>query len=408
MQSKVNELARKKAKLYKKFNSEKHYKLNIIKRRELLGITDEVSTLVGSYFTNQLDKKIMEGKLNPIINTELFREGDPRCIEPMRMLVGAGGTNAGILDQECCDRRYRKMNGRTFTIRDSLLEKLVQTDIGRNVPLEYLRLPYDNIYLELGTDRTDRGLYIHDDRTGKHILEGAYLTESSRHYIDMANLSLGNELSLYKHLGIKPTDPMRVLYICFVGSPVGKGGGIDNDTYASFSIYLPENYKYSLEYLLKKHIEFYTEKENFEGAFAPLGKKTETIPEENLVLFGNSFNAIVASLLFLNSREPIFEETKEYTEAMAAANRKSPSKRRKYVESAMVKVNRTFVGDKSPSTSEGSTENEKRTISSHWRRGHYRTQRFGESNLKTKLIWIKPTIVTGGGAPDIKMKDYIV
>ena len=234
------------------------------------------------------------------------------------------------------------------------------------------------------------------------------LSDSTASYIDMANLSLGNELSLYKHLGIKPTDPMRVLYICFVGSPVGKGGGIDNDTYASFSIYLPENYKYSLEYLLKKHIEFYTEKENSEGAFAPLGKKTGTIPEENLVLFGNSFNAIVASLLFLNSREPIFEETKEYTEAMAAANRKSPSKRRKYVESAMVKVNRTFVGDKSPSTSEGSTENEKRTISSHWRRGHYRTQRFGESNLKTKLIWIKPTIVTGGGAPDIKMKDYIV
>ena len=283
----------------------------------------------------------------------------------------------------------------------------METDIGSKTPLEFLRLPYNNIYLEFGDKRIDRGMYLNDDTTGNHIVEGAYIMESDTHHIELKGQAKGEELFMFDALGIDMGQPMRVLQIFFTGSPIGKSGGLDDDTFLNVYVYIPNETTLTMDELIEKHIAFYTRNRQLQNTVNSFGKKVEGMSAENTANFIKMFKLLVSTLLYLNSDEPILEVANKYTEAMKRVNQLSPAKRRKALNKAIVSVNRTFVGEEHHGDGQFDYSDRK-PASMHWRRGHYRTQSYGPKRSETKLIWIKPTIVNKSDDISLKVKNYDV
>jgi hypothetical protein len=49
-----------------------------------------------------------------------------------------------------------------------------------------------------------------------------------------------------------------------------------------------------------------------------------------------------------------------------------------------------------------------RTVSAHWRRGHYRMQAHGPRNAERKLIFLRPMLVRGASAEAVQPRSYEV
>jgi hypothetical protein len=64
---------------------------------------------------------------------------------------------------------------------------------------------------------------------------------------------------------------------------------------------------------------------------------------------------------------------------------------KKIAETGFSKIN--FVGNTYKKSANRNNETSNINVSPHWRRGHWRNQRYGENLVEKKLIWIKPVIV---------------
>ena len=52
-----------------------------------------------------------------------------------------------------------------------------------------------------------------------------------------------------------------------------------------------------------------------------------------------------------------------------------------------------YIGNTYKKSVNRNTDTPNKNVSPHWRRGHWRNQRYGEKLVEKKLIWIKPVIV---------------
>jgi hypothetical protein len=110
-----------------------------------------------------------------------------------------------------------------------------------------------------------------------------------------------------------------------------------------------------------------------------------------------TINFIINCLLYLTTKEADIDE--KYPEDLpihlkaslekANTNRKREIAKAEIFRNGFTKIK--YVGHRIKKTK--LTDNNGKEVSAHWRRGHWRNQKFGENLSETKLIWIIPTIV---------------
>ena len=259
-----------------------------------------------------------------------------------------------------------------FLIDDALVELLEQTDISDDVPVSVLSLPYPRCYLELGKARKVSAV-VPNLVSGMHSLEGAYLEQAN---------------SPRKGPG---------LYVMLTGSPLGHDNAMDD---ATSSLFIPtSNPNQSL-------------REALAGARAQSGELAKSLglkatPQEFFEDEINALMLIVKALLYIGLPQARRALHKDLSQALAAAkSKKNPSKRDKALQEAR-RLSDYILVTAAPAERNAPSADTGRSVKPHWRRGHYRMQRFGPQLAQQKLVFIQPTLVgeaAVASAPSYRVK----
>lgn len=247
-----------------------------------------------------------------------------------------------------------------FLIEDDLLELLEHTDISEDVPVGHLHMPFSRVFLEFGKRRA--GLpCVPNAQTGMHVLESAYL-------------EMADDPEFGKHLSV-----------LFVGSPVGHLN-IGDD--ATLNMALPmDDPARTLQDANEIAFTLMTQSSHFAGYNVP--------PASWLEATKALMRLLVKVLLYIglpNVRREVHNDRKELLEQLKRL--KSPGKQAK-LQRKLAKA-ADYVVIKAPSVEQGSGTSygeTGRSVKSHWRRGHLRTQRHGPQLTLSKTVFIAPTLV---------------
>lgn len=244
-----------------------------------------------------------------------------------------------------------------FLIEDSLLEMLEHTDIADDVPVSLLQLPFPRCYVELGRSRHCHA-HVPNPASGLHVLEGAYL--------EMAD-------SPQKGPG---------LYVMLTGSPLGHDNAMDD---ATSSLFVPTR---DLQQPLRDAL---AQARAQSGALATqLGLRPS--PQEYFEHEVDALKLLVKALLYINLPQARKQQKAALTEALAAAHsKKNPAKRARALRAARGLSDYILVSASDTPTRSGQPGH--RGVKAHWRRGHYRMQRYGVQLSLQRLIFVQPTLV---------------
>lgn len=283
-----------------------------------------------------------------------------------------GGFNAGSAGAIFHALRYQILNGTLFSFDDRLLDLLEKTDIDLDILMSDIRLPFAHIYIELGSRSSDlvNKRTLHNDSSGEHILEGAYVSMTKR------------------------MNGESVLEVTMTGSPVGKSE-IGDDAIEWLSMQSDGN-RTIREAL---HNAFH-QKENIFQKYHPLFKRGDVNTERISFLEQQSaqrLELIIKALLYLNMPHIRTEVCKNRTEAdKIVARINSTAHKRKAQRKALRVYNSILVLPPIIAHQDGNAipiHSDAKTNKTHWRRGHFRTQRFGPELAQRKIIWISPVLV---------------
>jgi hypothetical protein len=270
--------------------------------------------------------------------------------------------------------RHRLTHAPHFVIEDELAELLDHSDIATDIPMAHLRLPYPSMYLELGTARTLTQC-LHNEATGIHTLEGAYLNEAT----------IGSA---------------RSLNVTFTASPLGHQGPLDDATFC-VSV-LDRNDGSSLTQMLDEATDAIQES----SPDVPLRPATP----EGVADAKTCMVLVAKALLYLSLADTRREVHDGATKLRAAlARTKSGSKRAKLERKLERTYDYVLVRPQERHLEElaqaGSTAGQ--TLEEgHWRRGHFRMQPYGPRHSLRQIRWIARTWV--GPAAEDSPKSYIV
>jgi len=285
------------------------------------------------------------------------------------------------ITKEYIDREFRiwdswkKSGMNIFHFSHDLIELLKDTDVS-DIELPLIKLPYKNLYIDI----SQADLYLDIEKTIP--IEGVFVGEETNDDIDeeityervISFDFTGDYIENYKHINKQLMEYVRgfhsyTLYfdpkanINKVGQSIVdakdmfiKGGIAEDDMDTKLDLY-------------KLHSDF----------------------------IKLTVNLVINCLLYLSLKDNNIEEKfasdlpLQYQIKLEKANTK---KRKEAVlkdikESGFTKIK--FVGKQIKKSNKfiGSTNQ----VSPHWRRGHWRNQKFGEHLQDKKLIWIMPTIV---------------
>lgn len=260
-----------------------------------------------------------------------------------------------------------------FVIEDSLVEMLEKTDIADDIPVDMLKVPYSRFYLEFGKARTSQ-LMLPNVMTGNHILEGAYIERG-------INGVLGEGL-----------------FIVLTGSPLGKSGPMDDATH---SLFLPtENVGRSIKDALAVAFSMGKELAEEHGL--------RTTPDHFLAKAFECVMFIAKVLLYIGlpeARKLLRKEKTEWVKATGALQ--STAKKAKAARRGQGLMDHILICAPVAEVSSGKPSESGRSVNSHWRRGHYRTQPYGPQYSLRRVIFISPILVHGN-AEDASTPAYRV
>lgn len=296
-------------------------------------------------------------------------------------------------------RRFQLNNAPIFTLRDSLCARLDDMDIGSEVPMQFLRPPYDVVFLEFG-QAENRGkssykVYAFDE---VFTLEGAYIS-----FHEDCDGSILSEAGI-ETLGIDRKKPLTCMEFAFTGSPYNaskKRQSVLSDMGAYLSLYWTDDDQ-SVEETLERHFRLLEARE----ALSPAMMATI---RENL-------GRVAKTLLYLGTGN---REMHEENEASRLADRlttmKNPAKLRKVQRQQERTYDRVLIGpDRGYKPLEESLAHlERRTgVKPHFRRAHWAVRWYGKGRTQRKLVPIGLTLVNAKGFSDEQVnalvKDYEV
>lgn len=328
-----------------------------------------------------------------LADTEAVKE---TALRQAMVLSGTGDKYPHLLPEEMSSsmgemvltfERHKALDGVIMQTTDALEELLAHTDIHDTLPASLLRLPYPTVYLECGQNRHHAHYQVHHlDQTLP--LEGIYLSEG---WLSLDRYTVSDE---YREIfGISDGGRYRVIDVCAVGSPIDLDNAYD-DAWRYFTIPIVRDDE-SIASILDK-LEQFTRVHAGKMAGVPL----DVVKEET----SNILHYVMKAMLYLGSSEIRQDWNREHTEAMERIKRVAPKKQAKLRRQAARAYDRIVVG---PTRIEGAPEQSGgRTRAAHVRRGHFRSQRFGQGLAETKVIWIAPTFVNKDLSNQLQRKGY--
>mgnify|MGYP006139414631 CR=1 FL=1 len=272
-----------------------------------------------------------------------------------------------------------------FQIEDRLLSLLDQSDIGDDLTVSFLEnLPFGMLYVEMGAERALE-YEVFNTETGMHRLEGFYVLKSD--------------------IPPNPNTGSTITFV-FVGEP--KANILDDAT----------------QMIMLETGDGFSDKTLNESIDLALDKCTE-VPSRvvtNRVLFDHTrpllqklMSLAAKCVLYLNhgkyEQVPVNDRTAHLKSVAAITN---PSKREKAIRSGYKLSDRIVIRhqDYPEGTPSSSDLTANGGVSAHWRRGHFRNQRYGEKLGLVKPVWIAPTLVGREKVADVERivapKNYVI
>ncbi|MCW3466816.1 hypothetical protein [Chitinophaga nivalis] len=284
-------------------------------------------------------------------------------------------------------------NGKNiFSFQQALLSLLDKTDVSEITPDKF-HLPYDTFYLSL------KPLHIKIANGREEVIEGVYIDhniwnghgEHPEGYCDLSFYFVGN----FKQLFLE--------YIPHVKSRLeDTSGAYDELPVGSFwNVWLSFEKKEGRENVKQAVAHFI---QNLQAEILPKEHSLESGADTDFYnatveLLTNTINLVINCLLYLSQPTEKVEVEKRFPTGLPGNFDKQLSfaktdKETKKIEEKINQLGFTkirYVGQSFKRTVVAATADA--TVKAHWRRGHWRNQKFGEKLLQDKMIWIMPTIV---------------
>jgi len=283
-------------------------------------------------------------------------------------------TRAFVLQEFYIWKEWNENGRNIFHFSENITELLKETDV-LNIDISLIKLPYPNFYIDISSAK------IPFEKNGSEFIEGVYIRDDNS----------GGE------------DFERALNIDFVGKEyIDKYWEINTnlcwDMDRGFHSYLLFLDKKDDLITIQDAIDF--DKKGFVGN--PTFDDRDDDTKIDLYLIHKQFvdrtiNFIINCLLYLTTKEVDIKENYAIDLPIHLVDKlvKAKTKRKKEVVKSEIENNGftkiKFVGYQIKRKNKfigNSSE-----VSPHWRRGHWRNQKYGENLIEKKLIWIMPTIV---------------
>lgn len=289
-------------------------------------------------------------------------------------------------------------NGRNiFSFSKELLLLLDKTDVS-DVKPDLFKLPYDIFYLSL------KSLNLKLSKNSDAIIEGVYIDHNIWN-------GYGEHPEGYCDLSFNFVGDFKETYLKYISTVKGSTQPFTNSDEVEemplgtfWNIWLwfeksekRETVKEALEYFitdLKKEI-FITNKTPEQITDFDLEFYSDTTE-----LIEKTINLVINCLLYLSQPKDKQDIEKKFPSGLPGNFEKKMSfakteKERKKIgdnieQSGFSKIN--YVGQTFKKKYDEIIKANS-TVQPHWRRGHWRNQKFGEKLQESKLIWIMPTIV---------------
>ncbi|GAA4145957.1 hypothetical protein GCM10022216_30410 [Sphingobacterium kyonggiense] len=304
-------------------------------------------------------------------------------------------------------------NGRNiFSFSKELLLMLEKTDVDGITPDKF-HLPYDILYISL------KPLNLKIAKGRETVIEGVYVNhniwngmgENPEGYCDLSLYFVGDFKDVFlEHIqNVKSRLPYNIEGVeKFDETPIG----------SFWNIWLwfekqegRENVKQTVEHFLQGlREEIFTN-----------GKSADEITDSDLDfytsttdLLANSIHLVVNCLLYLSQPAEKIDVKNEFPGGLphnlnkklsfVKTKREQSKIDRKIEDLGYTRIR--YVGEsfKKADSNAGSDI----VIQSHWRRGHWRSQRFGEKLKHQRMVWIMPTIVNSSHGQPLKGHLYDV
>lgn len=293
----------------------------------------------------------------------------------------------------------------TYSIRDHVAQMLGKTNIGNDLTTDFFQVPEERtLYIELGQDKIESlpiivstsnntdGLPETLLKEDSEPLEGFYVSsryetfEQAQHRESLSHYTNKNGFKTHTEILIDAFGAgfshLKTISLLFHGR-VTKDNEVEELLNTGFSfvdfhipVYEGEEREINLQKLIDVHFDLWRETYDWSDNFFNNQKELTSLA--------------IVSLLYINStefREKVipFKELKEKVDTISA------KKRRKLETKLSHAVDRIYIGH---SESEADVDHKTGSkVRLHYRRGHFKGQRYGKGNQLKKVIWIKPTLV---------------
>ncbi len=276
--------------------------------------------------------------------------------------------------------------GHVIQTTDALEEMLANVDIRSGIPASYFRPPYPAIYIKFGTAPSSICAPLLHAESGEHLVEGCYILTTQSYVGSDREARLS---------GLPIGSVCRTFDVSIYGSAIGKANILD-DLFVHTICHVPDENQ-----PIGEIIDMWLEN----------ARKEYNDSMHNAHAFRPVLEHVAKILFYMGSRDARMRDlTPETNLTKSVQGLKSPSKIEKAKRKASKVFDHILVGPESlavRSVNHGGS-GDSRSVSTHWRRGHYRDQPHGPNNKERKLVFIEPILVRadlGGNAP---VKDYDV
>lgn len=309
-----------------------------------------------------------------------------------------GGKNMGSFILTVTRARLRAHGDPILEVTPALQAMLAETDLAAELPASLLRGPYPLAYIAFARPND---LHVSNSLSGLHECEGAYIGtyELPAHHA-MLSIPARNQA-----LALDPGKPVRVVEIVITGSPVGKANALDDAS--QDVVMLIQDEEECLRAVLERHIAWY----NNPVAYGHPGMAP--IDPDEVAMIRGPVELLAKVLLYLHLSDAEKRRVTERSDLEEKVRSLGPKKAARFRRRMVSAYDRIVIGPTSFPTPEtsgtGGADDSHRSVKAHWRRGHFRTIRFGEKLSKSRLGWIKPVLVNAGQAfGQVNPKPYVV
>lgn len=279
-----------------------------------------------------------------------------------------------------------------FDFSKGLINLFKESDVN-DIPLEYIKLPYDAMYLHFGKQNIEvaeewffEGAYV----SYQEDLDLLSITITSLHDDIERNLNWSNgEITTYT-VNIPNARSKKDLALAITEAAAAQIAGIRDGLASQGKVIEVDDISV------------------INAAHEHKDQRIEAIKTRNEI-FERAIKLIVNAICYLSTYsedrvakwpakapEKLVKKTKD-------KNKKEASKARK----KLIDLGYTKVYHIEPNQEQSSAAGASLDKSVHWRKGHWRNQPYGPKSTLRKLIWILPTLINRTSPDDESMKGHI-